>query len=161
MKNSNCKKNILSFILAIITTLCVWHNFLIGGNDILFVFIFISAIFMIKHTIEISNKRQNIIIAVISIVFAIVEVVCKSINKDYTLNNIVNKWLIINIIGYFTIGLCLISHLFYAFEKLQLDNIKIKKIMDNKIMHFLVCALLMIIVWLPVFLRYYPRNNHT
>lgn len=156
MKKSDYGKNILTILLAGITTVFAWHDFLISGNNVIFVFIFISAIFIIRHTIDITNKRMTIVTAVLSIVFAIIELICKSINYDYTLNHIFNKWILVNLIGYFTIAWCLITNLFYLFEKANSDNEKVKKILDSKIMHFLVCALLMLIVWSPIFLRYYP-----
>lgn len=156
MKKSDYGKNILTILLAGITTVFAWHDFLISGNNVVFVFIFISAIFIIRHTIDITNKRMTIVTAVLSIVFAIIELICKSIDYDYTLNHIFDKWILVNLIGYFTIAWSLITNLFYLFEKANLDNEKVKKILDSKIMHFLACALLMLIVWSPIFLRYYP-----
>ena len=105
---------------------------------------------------DITNKRMTIVTGILSIVFALIELICKSINYDYTLNHIFDKWILVNLIGYFTIAWCLITNLFYLFEKANLDNEKAKKILDSKIMHFLACALLMLIVWSPIFLRYYP-----
>lgn len=156
MKKSGYGKNILTTILAGITTIFAWHNFLISGNNVIFVFIFISAIFIIKRTMDITNKRMTIVTGILSIVFALIELICKSINYDYTLNHIFDKWILVNLIGYFTIAWSLITNLFYLFEKANLDNEKVKKILDSKIMHFLACALLMLIVWSPIFLRYYP-----
>lgn len=156
MEKSDYRKNILTIILAGITTIFAWHDFLISGNNVIFIFIFISAIFIIRHTMNITNKRMTIVTVVLSIVFAIIELICKSINYDYTLNHIFDKWILVNLIGYFTTIWCLITNLFHLFEKANLDNEKVKKILDSKIMHFLVCALLMLIVWTPIFLRYYP-----
>lgn len=152
------KDTIISLVLAILMVFFIWHNFFIGGNNIIFVFILIVSFSFIKKAINTKNKRASIIAAIISIIFSAVEIVCKSINQDYTLNNIINKWLIVSFLGYFTIGWTSIK-LIYSFLDNQQDN-KInenkKKWINNNYCFFAICFILIFIVWFPYFLKYFP-----
>lgn len=158
------KNNIISIILALLLVIFIWHNFLVTGNNIIFVFIFAACYFLIKNTITKLEKRKCIIATIIAIVFAIVEVICKSINIDYTLNHFINKWLIINLSGYFIIAWTLILWIYDIFENANLENSKqrtfknqfLNKIFNNEFIVFAICFVLIVLAWLPYFLRYYP-----
>ena len=84
------KNNIISFILACILTICIWHNFLISGNNIIFVFIFASCYFVIKKTLESTKntKRKMITAGIVAFIYTIIEIIGKSINTDFTLDHI-------------------------------------------------------------------------
>lgn len=153
-------KKIITILASLILVLFIWHNFLVTGNNIIFVFIFIMCLFFIKKTTEIENKRANIIAIVISLVFTIIEIVCKSISKDYTLNNIMDKWLIINVAGYFTMGWLLIKWLYNYLDKVRLvyDEGLLSSILilKNKFILFGIFFILIVVAWIPYFLKYYP-----
>lgn len=154
------KENIISLILALLLVLFIWHNFLVSGNTVIFIFVLIAAYFMIKKTICSTDKRKTITAIIISVAFAIIEVLCKSINIDYTLNNVINKWLPINLLGYFLIAWIIIVNLYNLFENTRLKDktIKIgnKSIFTNNILSVVICVILMLLAWSPYFLRYYP-----
>ena len=147
---------IISLILAIIMVFFIWHNLLIGGNNIIFVFTFICSFNFIKKTLTIKNKRANIIAIIISTILSIIEIVCKSIDKDYTLNNIINKWLIINFIGYFMLGWTSIKWIFIILEKINKTNMHNFRIVKNDYCFFIICFILIMLAWIPYFLKYYP-----
>ena len=110
------KEKLVAFILSVIMVLFIWHNFLVSGNNIIFIFILISSFFLIKNSIIIKNKRADIIASIIAIMFALIEIICKSINYDYTLNHILDKWILINFIGYFTISFVIIKGIYYYLD---------------------------------------------
>ena len=77
------KNNIISFILACILTICIWHNFLISGNNIIFVFIFASCYFVIKKTLESTKntKRKMITAGIVAVIYTIIEIIGKSFKQ--------------------------------------------------------------------------------
>lgn len=161
------KKNIIIGILSVILTFFIWHNFLVSGNNVTFIFIFITSIITLKNIFKNPNKRKLIISSIVSILFAMAELICNSINTDYTLNHIINKWLLINFVGYYTIFMIVTEVIFSIFENLKdkeykkLNTIKInnQKVIDflaNAKIKFILCIILIFIAWLPYFLRYYP-----
>ena len=152
------KDTIVSLILSILMVFFIWHNFFIGGNNIIFVFVLALSFNFIKKAINIKNKRANIIAVVISILFTIIEIICKSINQDYTLNNIINKWLIVNFIGYFTIGwtsIKLIYNLLDNQKETKIKEIKTKWINNNSLF-LAICFICILLAWIPYLLRYFP-----
>ena len=92
-------KKIITLFMTVISIIFIWHKFLISGNtSILFMLVF-PIYYFIKKTIENEDKRKFIISITISIIFSIIQLICNSINLDYTLNHILDKWLIINFLG--------------------------------------------------------------
>lgn len=152
------KDTMVSLVLAIIMVIFIWHNFLIGGNNIIFVFGFICSFNFIKKTINIKDKRANIITIIVSIIFTLIEIICKSIDTDYTLNNIINKWLIVNFIGYFTICWTAIKWFFSLYERKNQNttNECRPKLIKNEYLFFIICFVLIILAWIPYFLNYFP-----
>ena len=161
------KNNIISFILACILTICIWHNFLISGNNIIFVFIFASCYFVIKKTLESTKntKRKMITAGIVAFIYTIIEIIGKSINTDFTLDHILNKWLIVNFIGYFTMFSIIVLWVYDIFEnnKLKTENITIFgkdlsniKLLKNEVFLVIITILLIFLSYLPFFLRYYP-----
>jgi len=153
--------NIIALILSIILTVFIWHKFLISGNSIIFILLFISLYNFMKKVLKEENKRKFTISALIGVVFATIEIVCTSINTNYTLDNILDKWNIINFAGYAILAWSLTSSLYTLLEKHKLKlvgSIKIKKInlLSANKTSFLINVGLIIIAWLPYFLRYYP-----
>jgi hypothetical protein len=86
-------------------------------------------------------------------------VICTSINIDYTLNHVLDKWTIINFLGYAILGWVLISNAYNLFDRERPStnntNIIYTLLMDNK-WSFYINAIIIFLAWLPYFLRYYP-----
>ena len=160
------KKNIILTILSAILTGFVWHNFLVSGNNVIFIFLFIASFITMHYIFKENNKRKIIITSIVSIAFSVIEVICNSINMDYTLNHIINKWLVINFLGYYIISMVVMNCIFSFFEKckkikignsiIKIKNQKINNILSNSKVQFCLCVLLMLIAWMPYFLRYFP-----
>lgn len=155
------KEKLVAFILSVIMVLFIWHNFLVSGNNIIFIFILISSFFLIKNSIIIKNKRADIIASIIAIMFALIEIICKSINYDYTLNHILDKWILINFIGYFTISFVIIKGIYYYLDIYNKEDKKKKygfkiNFLNNNYYMFVCFFLLILIAWIPYLLRYYP-----
>lgn len=152
-------KNIIGILLSAILVIFIWHKFLVSGNTVIFLLIFVSMYYVIKKTIEKENKKKFAITAIISLIFALVEVICTSINIDYTLNHVLDKWTIINFLGYAILGWVLISNAYNLFERERPStnntNIIYTLLMDNK-WSFYINAIIIFLAWLPYFLRYYP-----
>ena len=139
----------------------ICHNFLVSGKNIIFIFILISSFFLIKNSIIIKNKRADIIASIIAIMFALIEIICKSINYDYTLNHILDKWILINFIGYFTISFVIIKGIYYYLDIYNKEDKKKKygfkiNFLNNNYYMFVCFFLLILIAWIPYLLRYYP-----
>lgn len=156
-------KNIISLIIAIILNFFIWHRFTADGNSIIYIGLFVFIYKFFLEILDIKNKRMIIISLIISISFSIIEVIGMSINLDFTLNNILNKWLILNFCGYAIMAYGCILYSYTFLEKIKnkeeiKKEIKIKNIKllaDNKVSFFVVFVLLLI-AWIPYFLRYYP-----
>lgn len=152
--------NLLSIILSIILVFFVWHKFLVSGNTVIFIIMFIAFYYFFKKVIEKENIRKFVISIIIAIAFAIIELVCTSINIDYTLNHILDKWMIVNFLGYTILAWGIISLVYNIFEdsKLECKSLKIKniEILSDSRLSFLLNAILIIVAWLPYFLRYFP-----
>lgn len=153
------RKNVILTIISLIMVIFIWHNFRVTGNNIIFIFLFIACFVVLNKVFSIDNKRAKNVARIIACIYAIVQIICTSINIDFTFNNIINKWLIVNFLGYYIIAWSLIVYLYNLFDNKQfkifnkLNNIKI---MNEPIKLFIIIFLLIIISWIPYFLRYYP-----
>ena len=150
----------IPLILSVIMVVFIWHNFNISGNNIIFIFIFAASYIFFKYTTLIKEKRINIIAAIISLLFTLIEIIGKSINKDYTLNNIINKWIVVNLLGYFIICWSIIKCVYSFLDKVNKKEVKenffkIKRLNNNYIV-FLLFLILIIISWIPYLLKYFP-----
>ena len=153
-------KSILAVLLSIILVIFIWHNFLVSGNTVIFILVLIALYNMIKKVLENGYKRKNIISIVLAVIFAIIELICTSINKNYTLNNVLNKWTIVNFFGYAILAWSIISYFYTYLESHELENkeIKIGKLsfLENDKKSFWINIILIFIAWVPYFLRYFP-----
>lgn len=146
--------NVIAGVLSILLVFFIWHNFSLNGNSaILVMFIPIFYIFL-KRVMEKENKRKFIISTVIAVSFAVIELVGKSINEDYTLAHIWDQWILLNFLGTEVIAWSIVSTI-YTFLEENEWKAKTIKILDSK-WSFLVYALLILIAWIPYFLTYYP-----
>lgn len=153
-------KNLIAIILSIILVLFIWHTFLINGNTVILIILLLIFYKFFKQLLNKIEKRKVIICSIISILFALTELICTSINNDYTLNNILDKWIILNFLGYAILAWSSIVLIYNMFENnsLQLKNIKLGKyeILSDSIFSFFINIVLILLAWLPYFLRYYP-----
>lgn len=160
------KSNIISLILAIVLLIFIWHNFLISGNNIIFVFIFASSYITIKKTIankSFFDKNKMINIGVIALLFSMIEIICKNIGTGNPTNNIINKWLIVNSMGYFIISGIIIFWIYHIFENwnLKFENREFfkeerYKWLKNEKFITIMTIILIFVAWIPFFLRFYP-----
>lgn len=152
--------NIISAILSLILVFFIWHKFLATGNTFIFVILFVAFYKYINFIVEQQNKRKCIVSCVLAIMFAIIEVICFSINYDYTLNHVIDKWLVLNITGYAILAWSIISFIYGILEKNNFKNEfeKIRKNMffSNIKKNWILYAVLIFLAWLPYFLRYFP-----
>lgn len=154
-------KNILSIVLSIILVFFIFHKFLVSGNTIIFTMIFIASCVFFNKVIENEYKRKFIVSITIAIIFAFVELICTSINTDYTLNHILDKWCLLNFVGYTILIWSSISIVYNFLEKNRFkikDAIKIGKykILSDSKSSFCINVILIFLAWLPYFLAYYP-----
>lgn len=98
------KSKILYLALASVLVLFSWHNFNISGNNIIFLAMFIGFFLLNKETIENVKRKELIIGLIVGFVFSICEILGNSLIIDDTINNVVSRWLPINILGYWIIG---------------------------------------------------------
>lgn len=63
------KNNIISAILSVILVIFIWHKFLISGNSIILVLIFMSGYYFINRAINNTCKRECIVATIIAVVF--------------------------------------------------------------------------------------------
>ena len=160
---NNNKKNLLAIILATIAIFFIRNKFLIDGNTIIFVIVFFAFFTFFKKTIDNEYKRKFYITITIAIAFSITEIICNSINIDYTLNNIINSNYILNFIGY-TILLWSTISLIYSIMLNNKNNItdtndklsKIGNVLFESKWSFIINTILIFLAWIPYFLRYFP-----
>ena len=153
------KRKILIIVISIIMVLFIWHNFLVTGNNVIFIFIFLASYNILKALMSVDNKRAKNTARVIAIIYSIIQIICKSINTDFTMNNILNKWVIINFVGYYIIAWSLITWLYNSFDTKKFivcKKIENAKIMNKPVLLFFIVFALIFLAWLPYFLRYYP-----
>ena len=148
--------NIMCLIGALIFTLFIWHKFLASGNSIIFIALLYPSFLTLKKTIENIDGRKARIIGITSTIFSIIEVLCTSINYNYSLDYVLNKWLPINLIGYFIISWIIMSVFFKIYEKVEEKSVNFEfgKISNKN--KFLIFLALILIARIPYFLTYHP-----
>ena len=159
---SNKKTKIISFITSLILIVFIWHNFKISGNNIIYALIFAGVVVLNYYLLNGLKKRTAIIAGIIGFCFSIVEVLGKSLMIDNSLTHVVDKWLPLNILGYFLIGAEFVILLFKVFDK-DYSKVENKKLigLDAKInahpgRTFAITVALIFIAYLPFFLRFFP-----
>lgn len=158
------KEKIISVLLSLIIVIFIWNNINIRENNVIFTFLFVVLYIFFKNNIKKyfieDEKRKKIIIGCISILLSIVEVVCYSINIDYTLDHIINNHFIINLLGFFIISYTIIVIIYNKLENNKLEEKRIdtikSKFIKNDFMLLIGCAVLIFIAWIPYFVSYYP-----
>ena len=102
-------------------------------------------------------------IGVIALLFSMIEIICKNIGTGNPTNNIINKWLIVNFMGYFIISGIIIFWLYHIFENLrfQFGNRELfkedrYKWLKNEKFITVMNIIVIFVAWIPFFLRFYP-----
>lgn len=159
---NNKKTKIISFITSLILVVFIWHNFKVSGNNIIYPFIFAGILALNYYVLNGLKKRTAIIASIIGFCFSIIEIVGNSLIIDNSLSHIVDKWLPLNILGYFLIGAEFVILLFKVFDK-DYSKVENKKLigLDAKInahpgRTFAITVALIFIAYLPFFLRFFP-----
>ena len=159
---SNKKTKIISFITSLILIIFIWHNFKISGNNIVYAFIFAGIAVFNYYLLNGLKKRTAIISSIIGFCFSIIETLGKSLSIDNSLSHVIDKWLPINILGYFLIGAELVILLFKIFDK-DYSNVENKKLISinekintHPVITFVITTALILIAYLPFFLRFFP-----
>lgn len=159
---NNNKKNILAIILATIVVFFVENKFGTNGNTIIFVVMFFALFVFLKGTIDIEYKRKFFISITIAVIFSIIEIICTSINIDYTLNHIFDSNYILHFFGYIII---LWSTISFIYSKISNNNknyiinskrYQIYKVIFDSKWSFIINTILIFLAWIPYFLRYFP-----
>lgn len=154
-------KKFISMFLTIILVFFIWHKFLLSGNTIILVMLVFPIYNFLKKVIENETKRKFTVSIIISIAFATIELICNSINTDYTLNHILDKWIVLNFLGYTILAWSTMSSIYTLFEQKSIHTdkrLKVKKfelVSDSK-WSFIINAGLIFLAWVPYFLRYFP-----
>lgn len=154
-------ENVIAIILSIITIFYLWNKLNVSGNTIIFILILPALYYFFKKTICIENKRFICISAIISSLISLAELLCGSININFTLDNIATKMTygFINFFGCAFIVWGVIVNIYNFFDTNTLKNINIGKkieVFEKRNIAFVVNIILIFIAWLPYFLRYYP-----
>ncbi len=151
----------LAGILSFILMFFIWHKFLSSGNTIIFIMFFLISFLFFKRVIENEYKRKFIVTITIAIIFSVIEIICGSINTDYTLRHVLNKWSILDFFGYLVLIWSTISFIYSVNIK---ENNKRKECRNHKIYQlifdskdsFYINIILIVLSWMPYFLTYYP-----
>ena len=154
------KNNIIAILLSLLLVIFIWHKFLVSGNTVIFILIFAASYYFLKEVLANQTRKKCITSLIIALAFAIIEVICTSINTDYTLNHILNKWTIVNFLGYTILAWSIISTIYTIFEKHKLEHKEIRigklKFLTDTKLSFLINTILIFVAWIPYFLKYYP-----
>lgn len=146
-------KKIICMFLTLILIFFLWHKFLISGNTIILVMLVFPIYNFLKKVLKNENKKKCIISLIIAVIFAILELVCSSINYDYTLNYVIDKWVILNFMGYTILAWSTISSIYSIFEK---KSEELSENTSNIKISFRFSIIMILLAWIPYFLRYYP-----
>lgn len=159
---NNKKRKIISFVISLVLIVFIWHNFKVSGNNIIYSLIFAGIFVLNNYLINGIKKRAAIISGVIGFFFSILEILGNSLSIDNSLAHVIDKWLPLNFVGYFLIGAELTIILFKIFDKdySKVENKKLirinTKINEHPAITFAITTALVLIAYLPFFLRFFP-----
>lgn len=155
-------------ILSIFVTFAInmsWDkNVAIGysftGNSIFLVILFIITYWLLNKISRIQNKRLKICCAILSILFASLEVIGNSINTYLDLSGIIESKITImkttiKLFGYAILLYSILTNIFEKLDNQEFFNKKCKWFTNNKRTFFLTWGIIFV-AWIPYFLNYYP-----
>ena len=155
-------KRVVSVVLAFILSffLTVKYNL----QSLFSILLMIISFFIIEKSIKKFDKKYSKLSIVLSIIFSIIYVICDSMEKSYTLD-IFNRFLLLNLSGYFIIFYISFIHLFNyidKYKKTPKEDRRIyignKEILSESRFSFIVNFSLFFIINLLFLLRLYPGN---
>ena len=155
-------KKVISFLLGTILTFFLITKYNIDA--LVSIPILIASFIFINFTIKKINKKNNKLTIILSIIMSILYVVCDSVQSTYTIN-IFNKYLLLNLSGYFIFFYLLFMNIFTFIDKYlkkeKEDNkvyIGNKEILSTTKFSFMINFLLIFTINLIFLLKYYPGN---
>ena len=151
-------KKIITLIMSLILSFFFFIKFSI--EPLLSLIILISSYYLLSNLDKKFNKKYKKLSIIVSIIFTIIYVICDSIEKTYTID-IINRYLLVNVISYFIIFYYGINSLFY-FIDIKKDNndrkiyIGNKEIFTESRFSFIVNFILIFVIYLLFLLKFYP-----
>ena len=107
-------KKVFSCLLSIILSFFLINKFMLNGliSIILFVIFYLINIYTLKNI----NNKYNKLTIILSIFLSIIYVICDSVEKTYFIN-IFDKYLLLNLSGYFLVFYLSLINLFNFIDK--------------------------------------------
>ena len=153
-------KKVFCFLLSLIITFFLVLKF--NMNSITSLIVLISSFLLINYSINNFKKKYSKISIITSIILSVIYVICDSVEATYTIN-IFNRYLLLNLSGYFLIFYFLIMNLFNFVDKYNRkkeDERKIyigtKEILTDTKFSFIINFSLIFIVNLIFLIKLYP-----
>ena len=154
-------KKVLSCLLSIILSFFLINKFMLNGliSIILFVIFYLINIYTLKNI----NNKYNKLTIILSIFLSIIYVICDSVEKTYFIN-IFDKYLLLNLSGYFLVFYLSLINLFNFIDKTKnnIEERKIyignKEILTTSKFSFIINFIFIFFVNLIFLLKFYPGN---
>lgn len=153
-------RKVLSLLLSLIVTMFLIIKFSL--EPLYSIIILVLGSILINYSIKHMKKKYNKLSLITSIVLSVIYVVCDSIEKT-SLINIFNRYLLLNLAGYFIIFYYSISYLFMftdKYKKTKEEDRKIylgnKEILSTSRFSFLINFGLFFIINLLFLIKFYP-----
>ncbi len=155
-------RRIIAFLLSLITTFFLVVRF--NVTSIISIVILLLSFIFIFYSINHTKKKYNKKSIILSIILSVIYVICDSIESTYMIN-IFNKYLLLNLSGYFIIFYFSITNIFAFMDKVIRKNdeerkiyIGSKEILTDSKFSFVVNFSLIFIVSLIFLIKFYPGN---
>lgn len=151
-------KKVITLLMSLILCFFLYIKFSIEPLlSLVLFFLFNYALSSLRNKF---NKKYKKLSIIISIIFTTIYVICDSIEKTYTID-IINRYLLVNVISYFIIFYYSINSIF-SFIDIKKDNsnrkiyIGNKEILTESRFSFKVNFILIFTVYLFFLLKFYP-----
>ena len=135
----------------------------LGEVNIIHIILVFAFYQLITKANNIKDKRMTIISFIIAIIFSIFEIVGYSINAYLNLSGIIENTEIfikslLKFSSLFIIIYSIIKVIFNYINLCEFNPEKIKKYFTENKRSFFICWIIIFLLWLPYFLRFYPCN---
>ena len=155
-------RKVLSLLLSLITTFFIILKFNI--EPVIGIIVLVISFILINYSLKTKKKKYNKLSIVLSIILSIIYVVCDSIEKTYFID-IFNKYLLLNLSGYFLIFYFSLINLFSFIDKYkkkeEVDRkiyIKDKEILTTSKFSFIINFALFFVINLALLIKFFPGN---
>lgn len=153
-------KKMLSLLLSLIVTMFLIIKF--NLEPLYSIIILVLGSILINYSLKHSKKKYNKLSIITSIVLSIIYVICDSLEKTSFIN-IFNRYLLLNLSGYFVIFYFSITNLFMFIDKYKKNKNEDRKIyvVDKEILStsrfsFLVNFILFFLINILFLIKFYP-----